>query len=67
MTNKRKTTVNLDDGENWMVTHRKEALKRRGWSGTIEEWQAAFELLKGDPLDRKPPVKSLTDAKRNAK
>lgn len=59
--------VNLDEGENWMLTHRKEALRSRGWTGTIQEWDEAFDLLGENPLKMKPPIKSLEKAKKHAK
>lgn len=60
--------IKLDDSnEKWLVTHRKEALKKRGWKGSVEDWQDARELLKKDPLAMKPPITSLADAKKKHK
>jgi hypothetical protein len=59
--------VDIDEGENWMVTRRKQALKAKGWTGTIQDWDEAFELLGKIPLSLRPPIKSLEAAKKCAK
>jgi len=58
--------VDLDAGENWMVSHRKRMLKEMGWEGTIQEWQTAIRVLGKSPLDLEPPIKSLEAAKNHA-
>lgn len=59
------TTFKLDDeNENWMATVRQKKLKARGWIGTLAEWIKAYELLSADPLEMKPKVTSLADAKK---
>lgn len=58
--------VNIDEGENWIVTFRKDKLRAKGWIGTLSEWREAFALLKEDPLALKPPAMSLDAAKKRA-
>jgi len=59
--------VDLDEDGNWMVSHREQKLKAMGWRGTLREWDQAFDLLGDNPLEQKPPIKSLADAKKHAK
>lgn len=63
----KKDRVNLDEGENWMITFRKNKLKELGWKGTLLEWSEAMDLLNVNPLDLDPPATSLDEAKERAK